>query len=90
MNCICMDTYVQVIISLPTRFVLSSLFALGGASVSAPHYKESVMKAGMNTAEVLASWCESLYEFVTNAGSGAPAASERGGETASHTTPFAW
>ena len=48
------------------------------------------MKAGMNTAEVLASWCESLYEFVTNAGSGAPAASERGGETASHTTPFAW
>ena len=74
----------------PAQDYIKSSAVETGASVSAPHYKESVMKAGMNTAEVLASWCESLYEFVTNAGSGAPAASERGGETASHTTPFAW
>jgi len=57
---------IQIAIMFPVKMTLTRLFTAGGGTVLEPHWRQSVVAAGMSMMEVWVAWAEVLFQLLSD------------------------
>ena len=54
---------IQICIMFPVKFLLTKVFTAGGGHILEPHWRQSVIAAGMNMIEIYVAWMEVFFQM---------------------------